>query len=247
MAVQSVSFGESEKRKSGSALPIVGAGAGALVGGLAIGRPKNGMDVLKEDKFELSKKHQDGLTPEEKDAIRTIQEEKATKFNVDEYLNSLYKFDETGAVDVKTVLGKTPDELKAALDARKNDTKPIEEFKAAEAALEKADEAGKEAAKVAFDAKKAALEIHTSQINTDEALLKLAGQAKDGKLTKEMLKAYEIDKHTLASIMKIDKALEILGKKVGKKFAGGKAALGAGIGLIGGWILSKIFAPKENA
>lgn len=223
-----------EQRSSGGILmPILGAAAVGGISGAVAKRNITGLEALSQDKFELSKDAK--LTPEQQGAYDSVIESRQTvastanhilgdknEITVEEYIKGLSSGKgapytvETGKAEIKTVEDKIT-ELQGKL---------------------------KGLAKDSTDATSLTAEIEklTSENRGNRAVLELIETAKDGKITKEAL----INQSKKSVAPSVEEFLAKLGKECPKKFSGKAAAIGAGLGLVGTYILSKIFSSGQE-
>lgn len=253
-AVNGVSFGEGERQRQsgGSLLPVVSAGAGALVGGLVIKEKISAKKLLTDDKFELSKDKFKNLEKEQEDAIDALNKIRADKIEpkVETEIEKIFgKNGNELTVDkflAKVGNGKTTvKSLNATLDKlNKNVENLTAEVKTKEDALAKATkEADKTKAEKALEKVKISLEEAKAKVESTQPLKELVEGAKDGKITREAAKAKSLEGMTQEAAKSMSSAID----KLPKLKSGKMALIGGAIGLVSGMILSALFSSKSQA
>jgi len=250
MSIGAVSFRGEEQQKKSSALPVATTLAGGAIGAFAIKEKITGKDVIKNDTFELKGKK---IADEDKDVVTKINAKladlKEEKLGTTADAKVTDKFNGKETLTAEEYLGKTPDDFKAAITAKEGETAALQTtFDEKKAAFDKADEAGKAAAKTEKETAEKALKAHKNAIAADKAELEFATKAKDG-VTKDAFKTKAIADIKGTVKNEVDDLLATL-KKVPKKVSVKMGLIAAGVGLVLGVLLSgsgKKEAPAEEA
>lgn len=225
--------GNDQRSSGGIIVPLLGAAAVGGISGAVAKRNITGLEALSQDTFELSKDVK--LTPEQEAARDAVKEARQqlehtaktvlgdkNEITVEEYIKGLSSGQatpytvETGKAEIKTIEDKIT-ELQGKL---------------------------KDVAKESTEATSLTAEIEklTAENKGNRSVLELIETAKDGKITKEAL----INQSKKSAVPYVEDYLAKLGKECPKKFSGKAAAIGAGLGLVGTYILSKIFSSGQE-
>lgn len=256
-SVNGVSFGNEEKKKSNGVTPFLATAAGAAVGGLVIKEPISLKKVLSEDTFELSKKAQEGITPEQTAAVTNIQEAQKTNKTIDAEAEKAVDdlFGKEGKdMPVDEFLTKsfgeplTVEKFKQKVtDVDTQIAKLTNDLAAEDEKVSKADEAGKKVAEEARNQVKTALDAEKAKLEKLKPVKELIDAAQEGKITKGAAKIKNVEIKTNEISKVVSESLETLKGKLPKVKSVKMGLIGAAVGLVAGLILNGIFSPKEKA
>lgn len=259
IGLNGVSFGEAEKKKSGSGFPILTTAAGAAVGGLLLGENINGLHVLKKDTFEL-KGNPAGDQPVVNQINERLAAAKEDKVNAaaDEKINSFFPDKDAKEIPIAEYLQKkgyaTTDaaevitKFEADVKSLNGEAQTIkDQLKKAEQQLKSSVEADKPAAESLVKEMQDKLAKNTKEISAKTAELEILKSAKDsGKITRDVLKSNAVKEVKSGIVEVIDDLLKQVKTKLPKMPSLKKAGIGAAIGLAAGVLLNGMFAPKPS-
>lgn len=252
------SFAGEGKKKNSMAFPLTLCAAGATTG-YFMGTPITAKEILKNDKFELSKKVAENATDAENATagkiVKAIADHKNATASTTEAFEILFG-KEKNEITVKELLEKQ--EYKG-LDTKEKFNKLAEEINntlaeetkklapAKEKVDQAADEASKQTATKELKDLEKKLDDLKSQSENNKLVKELIDGAKDGKITKATFIEKGADSLKGEVEKSIAEGIESLGKNAPKVKSWKKAGIYGAVALVAGFILKAIFGKKKEA